>query len=94
MQGIPKLPQGVDLIVKQHHGQTNGIGFPEKLSSGISPLAIFFIVMEHFSSLILECKDKIQFEIIFDELYKKHTLPSYRKVVDILRDKFCPTYKS
>lgn len=94
MQGIPKLPQGVDLIVKQHHGQTNGIGFPEKLSSGISPLAIFFIVMEHFSLLILECKDKIQFEIIFDELYKKHTLPSYRKVVDILRDKFCPTYKS
>lgn len=94
MQGIPKLPQGVDLIVKQHHGQTNGIGFPEKLSSGISPLAIFFIVMEHFSSLILECKDKIQFEMIFDELYKKHTLPSYRKVVDILRDKFCPTYKT
>lgn len=94
MQGIPKLPQGVDLIVKQHHGQTNGIGFPEKLSSGISPLAIFFIVMEHFATLLLECKDKIQFEPIFDELYKKHTLPSYRKVVDVLKERFLPTYRA
>lgn len=94
MQGISKLPQGVDLIVKQHHGQTNGIGFPEKLSASISPLAIFFIVVEHFSALILECRDKIPFEFIFDELYKKHTLPSYRKVVDALRDRFLPTYRA
>lgn len=94
MQGIPKLPQGVDLIVKQHHGQTNGIGFPEKLSSGISPLAIFFIVIEHFSTLILESNEKIQFEPIFDEMYKRHNLPSYRKVVDTLKNRFCPTYKS
>lgn len=94
MQGIPKLPQGVDLIVKQHHGQSNGIGFPEKLSSGISPLAIFFIVMEHFAALLLDSKDKIQFEPIFDELYKKHTLPSYRKVVDVLKDRFLPTYRA
>ncbi len=94
MQGISKLPQGVDLIVKQHHGQTNGIGFPEKLSSSISPLAIFFIVIEHFASLLLECSDKIQFEPLFDEMYKRHNLPSYRKVVDTLKNRFCPTYKN
>lgn len=93
MQGIPKLPQGVDLIVKQHHGQSNGIGFPDKLTSSISPLAIFFIVVEHFVTLLLEYKEKINFELIFDELYRVHTLPSYRKVVDALRVKFASTYR-
>ena len=94
MQGIPKLPQGVDIIVKQHHGQSNGIGFPDKLSSSISPLAIFFIVIEHFVTLLLEYKEKINFEVIFDELYNTHTLPSYRKIIDVLRLKFSPTYRN
>ncbi len=93
LQGIPKLPQGVDIIVKQHHGQSNGIGFPDKLSSAISPMAIFFIVIEHFVTLVLEDKNKIDFRKIFDELYKTHTIPSYRKIVDVLKNKFYPQYQ-
>jgi hypothetical protein len=33
IQSYPKRPQGVDLIIKQHHGVSNGVGFPEVLTA-------------------------------------------------------------
>ena len=50
-QTYPRLPQGVDIIIKQHHGVSNGVGFPEALTAGISPMAIFFVVVEDFMNI-------------------------------------------
>jgi HD-GYP domain-containing protein (c-di-GMP phosphodiesterase class II) len=80
-QGYPHLPQGVDLIIKQHHGVSNGVGFPEVLTSAISPMAIFFIVVEDFVTCILDQEDLTNFSAILKYLKQRYQLPSYRKIV-------------
>jgi hypothetical protein len=83
MQTYPKLPSGVDVIVRQHHGTANGMGFPEVFSTVISPLAIAFVVIEDFANLILTSKE-IKINEILSQLQAKYTLPSYRKIVTAL----------
>ncbi len=81
IQSYPKLPQGVDLIIKQHHGVSNGVGFPEFFTAGISPMAIFFMVIEDFVTQMLEQKDLSGIPNILIHLKAKYELPTYRKVV-------------
>ncbi len=86
VQTYPRLPQGVDMIIKQHHGVSNGIGFPEVLTAGISPMAIFFMVVEEFATNILafpESPDNLvqSMRDALIPLKQKYQLPSYRKVV-------------
>lgn len=78
IHNYPHLPQGVDAMIRQHHGSTNGFGFPEAYSASISPMAIFFIVVEEFATLILTAK-VMDMSLIIKELKAKFTLPSYRK---------------
>ncbi len=86
VQTFPRLPQGVDIIIKQHHGSTNGIGFPEVLTAAISPMAIFFVVVEDFSKKILALEgnsEKLASNMrqVLGPLKEKYQLPSYRKIV-------------
>lgn len=81
LQSYPKLPSGIDLIIKQHHGMTNGVGFPEIFSSSISPLAILFIVVEDFATRILSCKNGIKISDMIEQMLLKFTQPSYKKIV-------------
>lgn len=80
-QTYPRLPQGVDIIIKQHHGVSNGVGFPEALTAGISPMAIFFVVVEDFVTQILEHNDLNNFAAILTHLKLRYQLPTYRKIV-------------
>lgn len=85
---IPQCPTGIDVIIRQHHGAHNGIGFPEQYTSSVSPLAILFIVLEAFCTEILEAlyaKKKLSLDEIFASLEGKFTLPSYRKIVEGLK---------
>ncbi len=89
IQHYPKLPQGVDLIIKQHHGVANGYGFPESLTAAVSPMAIFFIVLEDFAKHILainEPPEKLAHTMraAIIPLKEKYQLPSYRKIVNEL----------
>lgn len=81
VHNFPHLPQGVDLIIKQHHGTSNGVGFPEVYTTSISPMAIFFVVVEEFANLVLLNNDLMNIVILIDQLKEKFTLPSYRKIV-------------
>lgn len=81
VQTYPRLPQGVDLIIKQHHGVSNGVGFPEVLTAAISPMAVFFIVVEDFVTCILDQEDLTSFTTIVKYLKTRYTLPTYRKIV-------------
>lgn len=78
---FPHLPQGVDLIIKQHHGTTNGVGFPESYSTAISPMAIFFVVIEEFANQMLLSNDLKNIGIVISDMKEKFHLPSYRKIV-------------
>jgi HD-GYP domain-containing protein (c-di-GMP phosphodiesterase class II) len=81
VQGYPRLPQGVDVIIKQHHGVSNGVGFPEVLTAAISPMAIFFVVIEDFVTCILENSESLNFTPILAHLKQRYQLPTYRKIV-------------
>jgi HD-GYP domain-containing protein (c-di-GMP phosphodiesterase class II) len=86
IQTYPKLPQGVDLIIKQHHGVPNGVGFAEVLTTSISPMAIFFMVVEDFATNILgieEARENIVSAMreAVKPLKVKYQMPSYRKIV-------------
>lgn len=89
VQGIPQCPSGIDVIIRQHHGSTNGMGFPNNLTTSISPMAIAFIVIEDFATRvlgILERREKLSFKSILDEMENTYRLPSYLKIVEQLRN--------
>lgn len=95
VQSYPRLPQGVDVIIKQHHGATNGVGFPESLTAAISPLAIFFMVVEDFATKILEMKGPEEhlaqsMRQALVPLKEKYQLPSYRKIVTEIENLLTP----
>ena len=81
VQSYPRLPQGVDIIIKQHHGVSNGVGFPEAITAGISPMAIFFVVIEDFVTTLLEQGNEPNFAVILSHLKLRYQLPTYRKIV-------------
>ncbi|WP_127715845.1 hypothetical protein [Halobacteriovorax sp. HLS] len=89
IQSFPRTPGGVDLLIKQHHGTTSGVGFAQNFTTNISPMAIAFIVVEKYAYHILEMKSddllssdkKME---IFNKLYAEFSLPSYRKIVESL----------
>jgi HD-GYP domain-containing protein (c-di-GMP phosphodiesterase class II) len=86
VQTYPKLPLGVDIIIKQHHGVTNGVGFAEVLTTSVSPMAIFFMVVEDFVTNILAIPNPpldvhTSMKEAIAPLKIKYQMPSYRKIV-------------
>lgn len=88
VQSYPKLPQGIDIIIKQHHGVSNGVGFPEVLTVGISPMAIFFVVVEDFATRVLEVKSVTDLHKAVADIKDRYQLPSYRKIVTEIESLF------
>ncbi len=88
VQSYPKLPQGIDMIIKQHHGVSNGVGFPEVLTAGISPMAIFFVVVEDFATRVLEVKAVTDLHKAVADIKERYQLPSYRKIVNEIESLF------
>lgn len=85
---FPKAPMGVDAIIRQHHGTTNGLGFAITYKDDISPLAKVLIIAEAFTEYILralkeEGKKAAKKDVIAElkEKFPKHT---YIKIIDCL----------
>jgi len=85
VRDFPRVPIGADIIIQQHHGTLSGQGFAKAFTNSISPLAIVFIVVEHFSYLVLNNdEDELDIPAIVDELNRVYTKSKYRKVTEIL----------
>lgn len=86
---LKKAPMGSDQLIRQHHGQSTGIGFVEEYKDDISPLAKVMMVAESFVEEFLKSKERnpdLQIEIIeimhnLNEKFKKN---SYKKIVETL----------
>ncbi len=66
---IPNAPMGADIIIKQHHGAQNGIGFPKDFPSNLSPLAMVFMVAEEYVHYMLKNKADFSHEKAIKGLY-------------------------
>jgi response regulator RpfG family c-di-GMP phosphodiesterase len=86
--GLRKCPIGADLLIKQHHGIGNGIGFAAEFRDDISPLSKIIIVSEAFVEELMYKKDKGSGEIkvsdIILDLKERFPKHSYKKIVDTL----------
>lgn len=76
----PKMPMGADLIIKQHHGITNGIGFANDFKENLSPLSKVVIVAEEITRHILD-KDK-EIDSIVNKISSKFKRSSYKKIIE------------
>jgi len=86
---LKKCPMGADLLIKQHHGMSNGVGFAMEYKDDISPLSKIIIISEAFVDEFLKKKENDPLseldigEIIetLNEKFKKHT---YKKIIETL----------
>jgi HD-GYP domain-containing protein (c-di-GMP phosphodiesterase class II) len=82
----PKAPMGSDQIIRQHHGQLNGLGFSEHYGANISPMAVVFIVAEEFTRLVLkEDKKEIDRNEILQELKVMFPTSRFKKILDLVQ---------
>lgn len=84
-----RAPIGADLLIKQHHGITNGIGFAIDFKDDISPLSKIVLVSESFVEEFMKFRDQdpdYQLDVkkilaILNEKFKKTT---YKKIIETL----------
>lgn len=79
----PKAPMGVDIIIRQHHGVTHGVGFSETFSTNISPMAIVFILSEELAGHIISSGTNFSTKEKIAELREKYTTQRFKKVIDL-----------
>jgi hypothetical protein len=86
IEQFDNIPPGISLLIKEHHGSKNGIGFCENLSITLQPLSILFLIVENFVGefLKVERPTKEDLNKIVDALASKYNKGSYKKVVDAL----------
>ena len=82
---FPHAPMGSDQIIRQHHGQLNGVGFSEHYGANISPMAIVFIIAEEFTRIILKREfgpfDRAE---MIAELRQEFSTARFQKTIDLL----------
>lgn len=89
VQSIPGAPSGVDVIISQHHGTFAKGKFPDHYTSGISKMAIIYIVLENFAWRVIDyTKGEDSIEDIFMQMMDEFTLPTYKSVVKALESLF------
>lgn len=82
---FPHAPMSADQIIRQHHGQLNGLGFSEHYGANISPIAIVFIVAEEFTRIILKRElGPFNRNDMLRELKAEFPTMRFNKILDLL----------
>jgi hypothetical protein len=87
IKSFPRCPMGSDVILLQHHGTSNGLGFTIDYKDDISPLAKVIIIAEAFVETFLEYKDREKDErdlLIQSKLSSKFKRHTYKKLISTL----------
>lgn len=86
IQKYPKAPNNVDVIIKQHHGTSNGVGFSENLNTGLPKIVIILMVAEKLVMRLLDFKrGEDRLGQVLKDLEEEFNLPTYKKVIDGLK---------
>ncbi|MBY0413820.1 MAG: hypothetical protein K2Q18_06630, partial [Bdellovibrionales bacterium] len=84
-----RAPIGADLLIKQHHGITNGIGFAIDYKDDVSPLSKIVLISEAFIEEFSKDRDadpncQLDTKKILASLYEKFRRPTYKKIIETL----------
>jgi hypothetical protein len=84
------LPMGIETLIKQHHGSKMG-NTMDKITLGISPLAILFIIVEAWAEMYFEVDGnngihEQTYEEFIQSLKKKFPWPNFHKNIALFQD--------
>ncbi len=82
-----KIPYEATIILKQHHGTSNGIGF-NNISRKISPLAMVFVLAEEWAHIVLEYETETKRptkDEVFQQIATKYNFPDYESLLPALK---------
>lgn len=84
-----RAPLGADLLIKQHHGMTNGIGYAIEYKDDVSPLSKIVLISEAFVEEYMKGKDEdenyqINLKQIISGLKEKFNKSTYKKIIETL----------
>jgi HD-GYP domain-containing protein (c-di-GMP phosphodiesterase class II) len=86
VQKFPHAPMGTDQIIRQHHGQLNGMGFSDHYGANVSPMSIVFIVAEEFTRIIMKRENgPFNRDEMMKELKSEFPTSRFAKVVEKLQ---------
>lgn len=83
----PKFDDYLEMVILQHHGTTNGVGFSVNPPEELHPLSKVFIIADAFVKAMLDPdapKNKLD---ILTILYDRFQNDSYQKVIKVLEQK-------
>lgn len=83
-------PFGVDVVIMQHHGSTDGIGFSDDYHHPLSPLSMVIIVIEEFINEVFLLKKALNLKEVFARLHTKFQKTNYEKIVTALEKSIAP----
>jgi hypothetical protein len=87
IDSFKEVPEGVKLVIKEHHGMKNGVGFAETPNISLTPLSMMFVVVEDFVDDFLSFNgkpSKADLEAIIGKLEKKYTKLAFGETVKAL----------
>lgn len=90
------VPFGLTQLIREHHGNKDGIGFSQSLSLNVSPMVMTFMVIEEFGLRLMDYVSKNpekndkelkrQIKNIMNTLEQSYSKLTYQKTVQILRE--------
>lgn len=86
--GLKKCPIGADLMIKQHHGISNGVGFAIEYRDDISPLSKIIIIAEAFVEEFMKLKsnnEPVNIDLMLEKLNDRFPKHTYKKIIETLQ---------
>ena len=87
LKSFSKNSEYLELIVRQHQGTPDGVGFNSDPEVEIHPLARVFMVSDAFVKLMLDPKGPSQKKDILTILYTQFKKNNFQKIVKVLEQK-------
>lgn len=81
---FPSAPMGADVIVRQHHGITHGIGFSDTYGGNLSPMTIVFILAEELTDHIIKSGKELNMEKVLSTMREKYPTQRFQKIIDVM----------
>lgn len=84
IQKYPHAPMGADVIIRQHHGVSHGIGFAQSYTANLSPMTIVFILAENFTDTLIQSEGDFDLKTKINEMRERFSTQRFQKIIDIL----------
>lgn len=91
LQEYQDKPLDVDLLILEHHGNKNGVGFNNQLSPQLHKLTLIYRICEDFTIELLklhEMEAQVKLIDIFENLASRHDKKSLHLIIDDLKKCF------